>query len=175
MLDLEGFEQTSSEQVRRQALEGYAPQANGLLNLYWAVDESKTLTETVTPASLGHAELERLPDLPIYMVDSIVRRSECLRQTQQSEAPKAWLHPDKLKELSLVPGMSAKVRQDDSELVLELASDPRLALDVIRLSLGHPALQAIHIGYGKVFIKPVTKASQGQATATSKALLKEPS
>ena len=71
--------------------------------------------------------------------------------------------------------MSAKVRQDDSELVLELASDPRLALDVIRLSLGHPALQAIHIGYGKVFIKPVTKASQGQATATSKALLKEPS
>ena len=175
MLDLEGFEQTSSEQVRRQALEGYAPQANGLLNLYWAVDESKTLTETVTPASLGHAELERLPDLPIYMIDSIVRRSECLRQTQQSEAPKAWLHPDKLKELSLVPGMSAKVRQDDSELVLELTSDPRLALDVIRLSLGHPALQAIHIGYGKVFIKPVTKASQGQATATSKALLKEPS
>ena len=71
--------------------------------------------------------------------------------------------------------MSAKVRQDDSELVLELASDPRLALDVIRLSLGHPALQAIHIGYGKVFIKPVTKASQGQAAATSKALLKEPS
>ena len=175
MLDLEGFEQTSSEQVRRQALEGYAPQANGLLNLYWAVDESKTLTEPVAPASLGHAELERLPDLPIYMVDSIVRRSECLRQTQQSEAPKAWLHPDKLKELSLVPGMSAKVRQDDSELVLELASDPRLALDVIRLSLGHPALQAIHIGYGKVVIKPVTKASQVQATATSKALLKEPS
>lgn len=175
MLDLEGFDQNSSEQVRGQALEGYAPQANGLLSLCWTVDESKTLTEPVAPPSLGHAELERLPDLPIYMVDSIVRRSESLRQTQQSEAPRAWLHPEKLKELSLVPGMSAKVRQDDSELVLELASDPRLALDVIRLSLGHPALQAIHIGYGKVFIKPVTKASQGQAAATSKALLKEPS
>ena len=109
------------------------------------------------------------------MVDSIVRRADSLRQTQQSAAPKAWLHPEKLKELSLVPGMSAKVRQDDSEVVLELASDPRLALDVIRFSLGHPSLQAIHIGYGKVFIKPVTKASQGQVSAAGQSLLKEPS
>ncbi|MGA1351225.1 MAG: NADH-quinone oxidoreductase subunit NuoG [Burkholderiaceae bacterium] len=175
MLDLEGFDQNSSDQVRAQALEGYAPQANGLLNLGWNLDESKLEAQGQVPLSLGHAELERLPDLPIYMVDSIVRRADSLRQTQQSAAPKAWLHPEKLKELSLVPGMSAKVRQDDSEVVLELASDPRLALDVIRFSLGHPTLQAIHIGYGKVFIKPVTKASQGQASAVGKSLLKEPS
>ncbi|MGA0004187.1 MAG: NADH-quinone oxidoreductase subunit NuoG [Burkholderiaceae bacterium] len=175
MLDLEGFDQNSSDQVRAQALEGYAPQANGLLNLGWTLDESKLEAQGQVPLSLGHAELERLPDLPIYMVDSIVRRADSLRQTQQSGAPKAWLHPEKLKELSLVPGMSAKVRQDDSEVVLELASDPRLALDVIRFSLGHPTLQAIHIGYGKVFIKPVTKASQGQASAVGKSLLKEPS
>jgi NADH-quinone oxidoreductase subunit G len=175
MLDLEGFDQNSSDQVRAQALEGYAPQANGLLNLGWNLDESKLEAQSQAPLSLGHAELERLPDLPIYMVDSIVRRADSLRQTQQSGAPKAWLHPEKLKELSLVPGMSAKVRQDDSEVVLELASDPRLALDVIRFSLGHPTLQAIHIGYGKVFIKPVTKASQGQASAVGKSLLKEPS
>ena len=175
MLDLEGFDQNSSDQVKAQALEGYAPQANGLLNLGWNLDESKLEAQSQAPLSLGHAELERLPDLPIYMVDSIVRRADSLRQTQQSGAPKAWLHPEKLKELSLVPGMSAKVRQDDSEVVLELASDPRLALDVIRFSLGHPTLQAIHIGYGKVFIKPVTKASQGQASAVGKSLLKEPS
>ena len=175
MLDLEGFDQNSSDQVKAQALEGYAPQANGLLNLGWTLDESKLEAQGQAPLSLGHAELERLPDLPIYMVDSIVRRADSLRQTQQSAAPKAWLHPEKLKELSLVPGMSAKVRQDDSEVVLELASDPRLALDVIRFSLGHPTLQPIHIGYGKVFIKPVTKASQGQASAAGKSLLKEPS
>ena len=175
MLDLEGFDQNSSDQVKAQALEAYAPQANGLLNLSWTLDESKLEAQAQAPLSLGHAELERLPDLPIYMVDSMVRRADSLRQTQQSAAPKAWLHPEKLKELSLVPGMSAKVRQDDSEVVLELASDPRLALDVIRFSLGHPSLQPIHIGYGKVFIKPVTKASQGQVSAAGQSLLKEPS
>jgi NADH-quinone oxidoreductase subunit G len=173
MLDLEGFDQNSSEQVRQQALEGHSPQADGLLSLAWTVDTTKVQGTELGVLRLGHAELERLPDLPIYMVDSIVRRADSLLQTQQSAAPKAWMHPEKLKELSLVPGMSAKVRQDDAELVLELASDPRLAPDVIRLGLGHPALQAIQLGYGKVFIKPVTKASQANAASGSMSLAKE--
>ena len=175
LLDIEGFDQNSSEQVRAQALQAYTVQDNGLFSLNGSVKQASFTPETSAALSLGHAELERLPELPIYMVDSIVRRAESLSQTQQSEAPKAWLHPEKLKELSLVPGMLAKIRQDDAEVVLELASTPRLARDVIRFSMGHPALQAIHIGYGKVVIKPVTKASQGQPSSVGKTLVKEPS
>jgi NADH-quinone oxidoreductase subunit G len=175
MLGIEGFDQYSSEQLRAQALQAYTVQDNGLLSLKSDVKQASFTPETSEPLSLGHAELERLPDLPIYMVDSIVRRAESLSQTQQSAAPKAWLHPEKLKELSLVPGMSAKVRQDDAEVVLELASDPRLARDVVRFSIGHPALRAIHVGYGKVAIKPVTRASQGQPLSGGKTPVKEPS
>jgi len=116
LLDLEGFDQTSSEQVR-DALS----QQVGEVKL-----DNTACGDAVTPSSTASG-LERIASLPMYAVDNIVRRAESLQLTPDGQVTLLRLNPDDAASLSLADGDRATVAQDGNNITLEVVVDAHVA------------------------------------------------
>ncbi|HHJ13314.1 MAG TPA: NADH-quinone oxidoreductase subunit G [Gammaproteobacteria bacterium] len=122
LLELEGFDQTSSEQLR-DALADQLGEARLDNNRHGAVVEPE-----VVPAGSG---LERVPQLPPLRVDAIVRRAAALQASPDGQVPLLSLHPADAARLSLEAGGKARVNlktaAGEKTLELPLSLDERVA------------------------------------------------
>ncbi|MGD8843166.1 MAG: NADH-quinone oxidoreductase subunit NuoG [Gammaproteobacteria bacterium] len=81
LLELDGFEQTSSEQVR-----------DALSTQLGEVSVDNTQCGDSVNASESGNGLQRIPHLPLYAVDAIVRRAEALQKTPDGNVSALCLH-----------------------------------------------------------------------------------
>ena len=125
LLSLNGFDYDSVDAVRADVLpEGQASIDTHLDNLIGSVDL------VLGPVNEG---LERLGETALYQLDPLTRRAASLQKTPDAASPLMWLHGDVLVRLQLDEGKLARVRQGETEAVLPVWRDDRLAVDVIRV------------------------------------------
>src|SRR5882672_2424810 len=97
--------------------------------------------------------IERLADVSIYAVDSIVRRAEPLQKTRDARPAKASANARTLAKLGLRPGDKARVRQGEASALLECALDDGLADDVVRIPAGHASTSTLGAMFGPLSLE----------------------
>ncbi|MDO8990024.1 MAG: NADH-quinone oxidoreductase subunit NuoG [Sideroxyarcus sp.] len=99
LLELDGFNYDSSEQVRDAVLGGRPEFVSGL-------DNSVAGVAIELPAAAG---VERIADVPIHFADVLARRSPALQATANAVAPTARMNAAMLTKLGVTSGGSVKV------------------------------------------------------------------
>ncbi len=136
LLDLAGFDYTSSEQVRDEALGGRPVFVTGLDN-------------GVKPGALdlmvGAGGFERIADVPIHFADPLVRRAPSLQATKDAAAPIARMSAATLAKLGVASGESVKVGAGATTLLAQL--DAGVPDGCVRIAAAH----ASTVGVGPLF------------------------
>jgi NADH-quinone oxidoreductase subunit G len=142
LLNLSGFDYTSAEAVRGDAL---------------PIDLAAALGNASVPANLVATNtvdgLERLGETPLYQLDPIVRHSHALQSTADASSPVVWVGSDLLTRLGLSEGNQVRVRQGTGEAVLMALRDDRLAMDAVRVAAAHPVTAALGARLGPVSVE----------------------
>lgn len=124
------------------------------------VDRAPTLfskTEPMENKSQPKATmLSRVGEVPLYAIDSIVRRSEPLQKTQammEGEVASARLHAKTAQRFKLQHGDKALVKQGSTELCLPVIIDARLPEDAVWIAGGIHATSGLGDLFGEVTIE----------------------
>ena len=131
LLELEGFEYDSSEQILHDALDAQ--------RLPEKLNNRSSWQGEAAPADAG---LIRTGGVGIYHTDAIVRRAEALQQTSHAQVPPARVHPDTLAALDLADGATAEAVQNGSRVRVTVMTDNTLPPNVVHLPQ-HPANAAL--------------------------------
>jgi NADH-quinone oxidoreductase subunit G len=144
LLQLQGFDQDSAEQVRAQALAGDV--ASRLSN---AVDGP-----VAVPAPAAAGAVQRLADVPLYWTDPIVRRAPSLQLTRDALPPKARMNAATLAAVGVAAGDAVRVTQGQGAgALLEAALDERLADGVVRVAAGHESTAKLGAMFGAIAVE----------------------
>ena len=122
LLELEGFEYDSSEQILHDALDAQ--------RLPEKLNNRSSWQGEAAPAAEG---LIRTGGVGIYHTDAIVRRAEALQQTSHAQVPPARIHPDTLTALGLADGATAEAVQNGSRVRVTVVADNTLPPNVVHL------------------------------------------
>ncbi|MBI5862462.1 MAG: NADH-quinone oxidoreductase subunit G [Rhodocyclales bacterium] len=138
LLELAGFDYSSSEDVRSEVMNGAvsgAPEfVSGLDNRVENV--ALSLDSAVTG-------IERVTDIPTYFADAIVRRAPSLEKTRDSVAPTLRMNAETLARLNIAAGDAVKVGAGGTAVLLHAALDTTLPDAVARVSAAHPDTVAL--------------------------------
>ncbi len=151
LLSLAGFDQDSSEQVRKEVL-GAEPLDQ--LDLSAKLNNRVALPLPAVAAAAGSAGgLQRVADIPIYFSDAIVRRAQALQQTRAAQEPRAVMPPAIAAQLGVLEGATVRVRQGNASAVLACAIDAGLPANVVRVAAGHPATATLGAMFGAISVE----------------------
>ena len=146
MLELQGFDFETSDEVRAQALGDATAIAARLSNSGGPA--------TMNPVASGHeATLERVADVPIYSTDSLVRRATSLQLTTDGRAPTAGLPPALWSSLGLKDGDKVRVAQGGATAVLPARLDAGLAANTVRVPAGHADTAMLGAMFGAITVE----------------------
>jgi NADH-quinone oxidoreductase subunit G len=142
LLGLDGFEQDSAEEVRREAL--------GARNVEALLDNrlKDAGLDALAPASA--AGIQRIAEVPIYAADAIVRRARGLQSTRDAAPPVASMNRALATQLGLQDGDRVRVRQGQGEAVLAVGIDDRLPGNCLRVAAARPETAALGAMSGTV-------------------------
>ncbi len=143
MLNVQGFDFETSEDVRAEALGDVTSFANRLSNACAAV-------ATHSAAASG---LERIADVPIYATDALVRRADALQHTADATAPVASVSTALWDQLGLVQGASVRISQGSAHAVLPVRLDATLAATAVRVPAGHAATASLGAMFGPLTVE----------------------
>lgn len=132
LLDLPGFSYDSPEAVRVAALGGIevAAQLSNASPLVPSL-EAKQLKPA---AQNGEPVFERLPEVPIYHADPLVRHAESLQLTRTAQAAERVSLPTELfDQLGLTAGDVVRVSQGEYSVMMPALRDARLPQNVLRV------------------------------------------
>ena len=150
LLGLTGFDYTSAEEVREAALRG--------------VDIAARLSnEPAAGAMDGSAEtggLQRIAEVPIHFADNLARRSLPLQKTRDAAVPTARMAPATLARLSLEAGESVRVSQGAGQATLQVAVDPGVPADCVRIAAAHRATAELGAMFGEVRLERIAGARE---------------
>ncbi len=124
LLDLNGYEYLSSEEVRAE-VERDAGQVK--------LDNSQAWQCPSSLAAISNG-IVRIADLPIYAVDSVVRRAAALQQTIHAASETIAMNQVTADKLSVSDATRVVVAQGDDEISGELNIDARIADDCVLVS-----------------------------------------
>ena len=147
-LHLDGFDYESAEEVKHE-VETLMQKMPPLAMQLTAPNEALRLTEKTA--------LSRIGDIPIYSLDSLVRRSQPLQEAQmllEGESNVLRLHPETAKKYNLQEGGMAQVKQDHAVATLTVMFDPRLAMDAACIAGGVAATETLGDLIGAIEVSP---------------------
>jgi NADH-quinone oxidoreductase subunit G len=129
-LQLSGFSFDSAEEVLNEVKAVVSPDAETVMNLskprdFELASEKQSLT--------------RIGEIPIYSLDSLVRRSQPLQATQEimeGDTKALRLHPETAKHLGLKEGAMAEISQRSVKLRLPVLYDTRVAQQAVWVAGG---------------------------------------
>ncbi|MFA7505162.1 MAG: NADH-quinone oxidoreductase subunit NuoG [Burkholderiaceae bacterium] len=147
-LELEGFDQVSAEEVRKEALAG---------DIASRLDNAAR--GEVGAGAAASAELLRLAEVPIYWTDALVRRAESLQRTADAAPPVASLHPATAERLGVADGDSVIVTMGAERVELPARIDAGLAERVVRVPAAHPLTAALGALVGPATVTRAASAS----------------
>lgn len=141
LLELNGFDYTSSEAVRDELLAhaDIATQLNNRANF------------ALTKPAAESSALERLTDVAIYQTDAIVRRAESLQATLDGQPPLAHISSELAQQLGVTTGAMLKLTQGGS-VVLACQVDAGLPANVVRVAT-HVTTQALNAMFGAITVE----------------------
>lgn len=142
LLELDGFEQTSSEQIR-DALAAEVGESTADNSQSGAIAESGDAIDG----------LQRIGDLPLYAVDGIVRRAAALQATPDAAVGSVHLNPLDAGDLS--DGERVAVTQGGQTIETELVIDERIAPGSAWLAQGIDNNLALSSSWGSLQVKKV--------------------
>ncbi len=155
LLQTEGFEYGSIEEVRAECLAGIGDVTARL--------DNATAAPLAQPSN-APAGVQRIGEVPIYHVDGIVRRAHSLQLTRDALAAGVVSLPGALVEkLGLRQGDRVRVVQQGAEATLPYLRDDRLPAGCARIAAGHPDTAALGPLMGAVELERV--AVQERASA----------
>ncbi|MDP1734066.1 MAG: NADH-quinone oxidoreductase subunit NuoG [Sulfuritalea sp.] len=135
LLQVAGFEFSSSEEVRAEALGGQPDFVSGLDN---GLDAAAL---NLTASAHG---IERIADVPIHFADALVRRSPALQQAADSAVPTARMNAALLAKLGVASGDKVKVGAGGTATVtLSAQLDAGLPDGTARIAAAHASTVAL--------------------------------
>jgi NADH-quinone oxidoreductase subunit G len=140
LLELDGFEQTSSEQVRDSLSQGEVEVDNS------AYGEFVGYLESV-------GGLQRIVYLPMYAVDATLRRAAALQQTSDGDVDKVCLNPADAGRLGLQDGDRAVVLQNAQEADMDVVVTESIAEGSALLSHAIETTLELGMPFGSVQLK----------------------
>ncbi|MBA3660810.1 MAG: NADH-quinone oxidoreductase subunit G [Gammaproteobacteria bacterium] len=142
-LELDEFQYESVEEVRHEVL-NHVEHATFL--------PSKLPTKMQGQAK-NKATLMRIGEIPLYAIDSIVRRAEPLQEAQQimlGDLACIRLHPETAQALECNMYDQVQVRQDNETVTLPLVIDDRIARNAALVYGGIPETSALGNLFGEI-------------------------
>lgn len=147
LLDLEGFNYETSEQVREEIFPSGIEVNKYLNNNLKNIDETLTISEV-------HG-IQRIGEVPTYQADPIVRRAESLQCTQDAAPPKAWMTIAMLEKFGVKAGDQIIIKQGEKSLSIETAHDEKLPFNCIRLAGSHPRTYGLGALFGELEVEKI--------------------
>ncbi len=144
LLELDGFEQSSSEQIRDRLRE----------QLGSVSADNAQCGEAVDYAWSGSG-LQRIGDLPMYAVDAVVRRSVALQKTVDADVNCVRINPADAGRLGLADGDSAALHQGGKHVVLPVVIDARIAEGAAWVAQASEATLGLAAPYDALQVKKV--------------------
>ena len=95
--------------------------------------------------------LERIWDVPIYVVDPVVRRAPALRATSDNGAPCARVNPEQLITLGVTDGDTVTAELNGGSVDIIITADSRVPQHCVHIPAGYPETAALG-GTGQVRI-----------------------
>ena len=144
LVDIEGFEYEDSEQVRDELLsacEGLKP------------DNSIKDSDADLEISSVAEGLQRVGGVPMYSVDSLVRRSPALQNTPDSWCSGIRISSSLGSELGMAEGDSAVLKQGEYSVTLPLIFDERVPDTSVWMPTGVPGSELLAEGFGAVMLE----------------------
>jgi len=141
VLQLQGFEDETSESVRDTALAG------GI--------EGRLSNDIKAARGLGQAgsALERVADVPIYRSDAMVRRAGPLQDAPASQAPTARMNGATLAGLGLAAGAKVRVKSAAGSIELVAAQDDAVADRAVRIAAAFEQTAALGGAFGEISVE----------------------
>ena len=149
LLQLAGFEQSSSEDVRAELVADEPEFVGGLDN---------TVAEGAlgaVPAAAAAAALQRISDVPIYFADPLARRSPVLQATLDAALPTARVSRATLDRLGLASASAVRLKQGEGEAVLDIAIDEGVPEGCVRIAAGHAATAGLGALFGRLVMERI--------------------
>lgn len=146
LLGLDGFDFESSEAVRESAVQRAGDIATRLNNGLDGVAPAATLVAADEPG------YERISDVALYGVDSMVRRAPALQATADAHAAPVSLSTTTWASLGLGAASSAQVvvTQGACKAQLLASHDASLASNAVRIAVGRPDTAMLGAMHGRV-------------------------
>lgn len=126
MMELDGFEYNSIDDVRSDMGFGDVPASSKLTK--WRIPEKADTRST---------DLNRIAEVSIYTVDSLVRRASALQQTKDNPAPAARMNASQAEKSGLTESDRVVVRMVEGSAELDMVIDPRIPDGCVLVAQGH--------------------------------------
>ncbi len=150
LLGLEGFDHETSEAVRDEVVRVAGPIEARLDN----TPDARPASGATLAATVGQAySLERIADVPIYQVDSLVRRASSLQATADALAPAVALSTEVWQSLGLHAGDRVVVTQGSGSVTLAASHDPTLASTTVRVAAARNETAELGPLFGPITVK----------------------
>jgi NADH-quinone oxidoreductase subunit G len=146
LLELDGFDQTSSEQVRDELREKVA-------DVTW--DNSQCGDTVAAVETLDTTGLQRIAWLPPHAVDATVRRAEALQNTPDGDVASICVHPDDAVRFNVADGGRALVTQSGASVQLNVVESEAVAPGSALLSTAIEATLRLGPANGFLHLKQV--------------------
>jgi len=143
LFELQGFDDETSESVRDTVMVG------GL---------EGRLSNAIRTAPGLHAPaqgLERIPEVPIYRSDALVRRSQPLQEHVASAPPRAAMNAATLQALGAQDGDALRISSAHGAIELPAALDPAVADGAVRIAGAFEQTAALGCGQGQITVERI--------------------
>jgi len=143
LLDLDGFDQTNSEQVLSDAQ---------------SAAEGEALDNTSEGGLNGERRaqqsgLTRIGDVPIYAVDATVRRATALQQTKDAISAAVRMNAAEAAKAGLAQGDQAALNQDGNRAVMPVEIDPGVPDGCVRVCAALAGTENLGGQFGEVTLE----------------------
>lgn len=143
----EGFEYTSSEQVRDEL--------KSLVDVMPATQTDNFKFDYQQVKRLAEVSLSRVGEIPLYATDAIVRRAPSLQSTQtiiEGNLAVVRLHPNMMQRLQLKDLEYVLVKQNQHSVRLQVVSDVKVPERAAYIAAGTLATNGLNELFGKIEI-----------------------
>ena len=142
LLQLEGFDYDSSEQIRMEIV---SDKEEFVQNL-----DNSLSTFSVGDGDQQGGKIERIGEVPIYQADPIVRRAMSLQKTHDAAQPIAFASSTLLNKVGILAGETVRISQQNEEIQTVISADDNLPDDCIRLVCALPQTSRLGAMFGEI-------------------------
>lgn len=142
MLDIDGFDQVSSEEVLAEAKE--------------ACEQALDNTIAAGPTGVQTTDgLNRIGDVPIYAIDPLVRRAQSLQKTNDAIGAGVYINSEQAERSGLTEGDTVTVNQNGNQAKLPVVIDLTIPNGAVRIPAGLAGTETLGTQFGEVTLEKV--------------------